>query len=120
MYYRRYRLYCNDSNCGTIIYHPDSSLIQKSLKNIDISSNVTSLVTSDKNGFVKFKISGSTKYGYVTAIDNTGYVVFSSLSSGEYSQSLVRMIIIMIVIFVIGIVIIFTAIVRVSGSITNL
>lgn len=104
---------------GTIIYHPDSSLIQKSLKNIDISSNVTNLVTSDKNGFVKFKISGSTKYGYVTAIDNTGYVVFSSLSSGEYSQSLVRMIIIMIVIFVIGIVIIFTAIVRVSGSITK-
>lgn len=104
---------------GTIIYHPDSSLIQKSLKNIDISSNVTNLVTSDKNGFVKFKVSGSTKYGYVTAIDNTGYVVFSSLSSGEYSQSLVRMIIIMIVIFVIGIVIIFAAIVRVSGSITK-
>lgn len=104
---------------GTIIYHPDSSLIQKSLGSLDISSNVTNLVSSGKDGFVKYSISGSTKYGFVTPIDDTGYVVFSSLSSGEYSQSLVRMIVAMVIIFAVGIVIIFFAIRKVSSSITK-
>lgn len=104
---------------GTIIYHPDSSLIQKSLGSLDISSNVTNLVSSGKDGFVKYSISGSTKYGFVTPIDDTGYVVFSSLSSGEYSQSLVRMIVAMVIIFAVGIVIIFFAIKKVSSSITK-
>ncbi len=104
---------------GTIIYHPDSSLIQKSLGSLDISSNVTNLVSSGKDGFVKYSINGSTKYGFVTPIDDTGYVVFSSLSSGEYSQSLVRMIIAMVIIFTIGVGIIFVAIKTVSASITK-
>ncbi len=107
------------SSDGTIIYHPDSSLIQKSLGSLDISSNVTNLVSSGKDGFVKYSINGSHKYGFVTAIDDTGYVVFSSLSSGEYSQSLVRMIIAMVIIFAVGIVIIFFAIRKVSASITK-
>ena len=104
---------------GTVIYHPDSSLIQQSLNKIDISSNVTNLVSSGKDDFVKYKINKTTKYGYVTAIDNTGYVVFSSLSSGEYSQSLVRTIIIMVIIFVIGAAIIFIGINKMASSITK-
>lgn len=104
---------------GTIIYHPDNSLIQKSLVNLDISSNVTNLVTTGTDGFVKYSINGSNKYGFVTAISDTGYVVFSSLSSGEYSQSLVRMIVVMVLIFAIGIAVIFFAISRVSSSITK-
>ena len=104
---------------GTVIYHPDSSLIQQSLNKMDISSNVTNLVSSGKDGFVKYKINKTTKYGYVTAIDNTGYVVFSSLSSGEYSQSLVMTIIIMVIIFVIGAAIIFIGINKMASSITK-
>lgn len=104
---------------GTIIYHPDSSLIQKLLGSLDISSNVTNLVSSGNDGFVKYSVNGSNKYGFVTPIANTGYVVFSSLPSKEYSQSLVRMIVTMIIIFAIGIAIIFLAIKKVSSSITK-
>ena len=104
---------------GTVIYHPDSSLIQQSLLDADISSNVTDLITGSKDGFVKYTLNGSTKYGYVCAIDNTGYIALSNLSASEFSASLVRTIIIMLAIFAIGIAIIFFAIVQVSAAITK-
>lgn len=104
---------------GTIIYHPDSTLIQQTLGKLDISSSVTTLVTSGEDGFTKYSFNGSDRYGYVAAIDDTGYVVFSSLSASEYSQSLVRMIIAMVAIFTVGVVIVFIAIRQSAAAITK-
>lgn len=104
---------------ATIIYHPETDIINENLKSLNISSNVTDLITSGKDGFAKYKVEKSTKYGYVTAIADTGYVVLSSLSGSEYSQTIVRMIVSMIVIFIIGVLIIFFAINKVSSAITK-
>lgn len=107
------------ANDGTIIYHPDSSLIQQTLQSLNMSTSVTDLVSSGKNDFTKYTLNGEKKYGYVSAIDDTGYVVISSLSSSEFSQSLVRMIIAMVLIFAVGIVIIFIAINKSAVAITK-
>lgn len=104
---------------GTIIYHPDSSLIQQTLQSLNMSTRVIDLVSSGKNDFTKYTLNGEKKYGYVSAIDDTGYVVISSLSSSEFSQSLVRMIIAMVLIFAVGIVIIFIAINKSAVAITK-
>lgn len=104
---------------GTIMYHPSSENIQKNLSDINLSDDIINLVASESNGFVKYSYGGSGRYGYVYAIDDTGYVVFSSISASEYSESLIRMIVIMVIIFVIGTVIIFISIRKSAANITK-
>lgn len=104
---------------GTIIYHPNSSYIQKTLEEIGVSSDITSLVKAGSDGFDSYKINGEKRYGYVSAIDDTGYIVISSLSSGEFYEELVQIIVLMVVIFIAGIVIIFIAIKKSAIAITK-
>lgn len=104
---------------STLIYHPDESKIGTLLSDYDISSNVIELITGDDDGFIKYKMDGTTKYGYVTDLEGTNYTVLSSMPTNEYYETFLRLVSIMVVVFVIGAVVIVTAIKVVSGKITK-
>lgn len=94
------------SNQGTIIYHPQEDLRQKSIAEIAISKNVLDAVEAKQEEFLKYKVSGSTKYGVLEPVGETGYLVVSNMPLLEYYALLIAMVVALIVIFVIGILLI--------------
>lgn len=104
---------------GTIIYHPDSSLIDSFLMETVHSANLEKLIQTGSEGFTEYKYNGDKRYGYLTGIGDTGYMVLSSLSVKEFSESVVRMIVLMVVIFALGTIVIFLAIRQSASAITK-
>ena len=88
---------------GTILYHPEEELQQKNISEIDISQNVKDAVAAGKGQFLKYKVSGTTKYGVVGQVGSTGYTVISNLPFIEYYSQLIFMIVALIVVFAAGI-----------------
>ncbi len=104
---------------GLIIYHPVAEEIQKNISEINVSDKVVEMVQADEEGFLKYKASGVTKYGYISNVGTTGYKVLSCLPSGEYYLALVTMIVGLGVIFAVGVLIIFVNISKVAKKITK-
>lgn len=94
------------SENGTFLYHPQSDIIQKNVKDVDVSQNVINILKSTNNEFFRYKIDGSTKYGSLQHAGNTGYIVLSSLPLSEYYSMLIVMVIALLILFVVGIILI--------------
>ncbi len=91
------------SENGTYLYHPQNDLIQKNIKDSDISQNVTDAIASKQDAFLKYQADGVAKYGFLQRAGNTGYVVLSSLPLTEYYSILIVMVLALIVLFAVGI-----------------
>lgn len=104
---------------GTLIYHPKDDLIQKNVTEIGCSENLVQAVQSGKAEFLKYSASGENKYGYVTPVGDTGFIVVSSLPSSEYYSSLITMILLLCAIFAAGIAVVVFAMKRVANNIAR-
>ncbi len=107
------------SGDGMIVYHPQNDIIQKNIRDINISKNVVNAVESAKNEFLKYKTDGVTKYGYLQHAGDTGYMVLSSLPSSEYYATLLAMVLGLLLIFAAGIALIAFSIRKSSASLTK-
>ncbi len=107
------------SESGIFLYHPQSDIIQKNIKDAGVSQNVTDTIASKSNEFLRYKIDGSTKYGFLQHAGDTGYIVLSSLPVSEYYETLAAMIIALIIIFAVGIVLIAFRIKKSAKNITK-
>lgn len=105
------------SGNGTFLYHPQNDIVQKNIKDIDVSQNIVNTVTSKIDKFLKYKIEGHTQYGSLQHAGNTGYMVLSSLPISEYYAMLIVMIGVLILIFAVGM---FLIAVRIRKSAANL
>ncbi len=105
------------SENGVFLYHPQSDIIQKNIKEVDISRDVADAVNAKSDGFYKYKAGGETKYGALQQAGETGYIVLSSLPGSEYYEVLVMMVIALVVIFALGTLLIA---VRIRKSASNL
>ena len=94
------------SESGTLLYHPQTELIQKNIQDISLSGNVIEAVQSDTDQFIKYKSGGTTKYGYLQHAGDSGYMVLSCLPFSEYYSILAAMVLALTVIFAAGIVLI--------------
>lgn len=90
------------SGDGTIIYHPDSKLMQKNIADIDISEQVIEAVQNGTEGFVNYKFDGNKKYGCIMTAGDTGYLVISNMSSGEYFSEINTVIGVLLGVFIVG------------------
>ena len=72
------------SENGTFLYHPNNDFIQKNINEVSISQNVVDAVSSKRNEFLKYKVEGTTKYGFLEMVGDTGYLVLSSMPMSEY------------------------------------
>ena len=91
------------SENGTYLYDPQNDLIQKNIKDSDISQNVTDAIASKQDAFLRYQADGVAKYGFLQRAGNTGYVVLSSLPLTEYYSILIVMVLALIVLFAVGI-----------------
>lgn len=107
------------SENGTFLYHPQSDIIQKNLKDIDISKNVVNAVESKKDEFFRYQALGTTKYGCLQHAGETGYIVLSSLPLSEYYATLIGMVIALILIFAAGILMITFSIKKSAAQLTK-
>ena len=107
------------SENGTFLYHPQKDIIQKNIKDVNISQNVIDAVTSKSNTYMKYKTSGQTKYGSLQHAGATGYIVLSSLPSSEYHATLAAMVAALVVIFAAGILLIAVSIRKSATKLTK-
>lgn len=107
------------SESGIFLYHPQSDIIQKNIKDAGASQNIADAIASNSDEFLKYKIGGSAKYGFLQHAGDTGYVVLSSLPVSEYYSTLTAMIIALVVIFAAGIILIAFSIKKSATNITK-
>lgn len=105
------------SESGTFLYHPQNDMIQKNIKDIEISQNVVNTVQSEQDVFLKYNTKGEIKYGFLQHAGDTGYIVLSSMPASEYYIMLVIMVIALFLIFAAGIVLVA---IRIKKSARNL
>ena len=107
------------SENGTFLYHPQQDIIQKNIKDVNVSENVQNAIASKKNEFLKYKVDGLTKYGSLQCAGDTGYVVLSNMPLSEYYSILIAMVVALIIIFAAGIVIIALSIKKSANKLTK-
>lgn len=107
------------SGSGTFIYHPQSDIVQKNISDIKISQNVVDAVLSGSDVFLRYTVDGVAKYGSVSPVGDTGYIVLSNLPLTEYYSLLILMVIALIVIFAIGIALIALSIRKSAANLTR-
>ncbi len=90
----------------TYLYHPQNELIQKNVADSDISQNVINTLHSKDDLFLRYKADGVTKYGFLEHVEDTGYVVLSSMPLSEFYAVLLFMVVALIVLFAAGIVLV--------------
>lgn len=107
------------SSDGTFVYHPNSSLIDTKIQDMNISDSVAKAISSQSSQILRYKVNGERKYGYIMPIGNTGFIALSSIPNSQYYSSLVRAVIMLVVMIVLGEGFIIFIIGRLSGRIVR-
>lgn len=107
------------SKSGILMYHPITEWVQKNVTEVDISSNLADAVINEEEQFMKYSASGVNKYGYVTEIGETGFMVVSNLPINEYYSSLIAIVVVLLIVAVGGIVVVVIAMKRVAIKIAR-
>ena len=104
---------------GMFIYHPDKSYINTYVADANVSQNVVDAILNKRELFTKYKINGESKYGCVSVVGDTGYVVNGSITSSEYHRSIFLIGAALISVFIAGAVVIFISMKRAAAKITK-
>ena len=107
------------SSEGMFIYHPTTESIGTYISDMDVSKELATAVLNKQNVFMKYKVNGEPKFGYVATVGNTGYVVISCLTSSEYYQSIFMIGAMLLSVFAVGVVIIFIGMRKTAAQITK-
>lgn len=107
------------SKNGTILYHPQKDLIQKNIKDTDLSQNAVDAILSNSNVFLKFKSGGISSRGFLQHAGDTGYMVLSDLPVSEYYAILAAMIAALVILFAAGIILVAVRIRKSAASLTK-
>lgn len=104
---------------GTFVYHPNSSLIDTKIQDMNISSNIANAISSQASQIIGYRVNGEHKYGYIMPIGDTGFIALSCIPNNQYYSSLVRSVIMLIILIVAGEVFILFLLGRLSGKIVR-
>lgn len=107
------------SSSGVIVYHPDSSLVEQNITDTNVSPKIIEAVENQESVFLHYSGNGVTRYGYVTPVGNTGYIVVSNLPSSEYYSELIFTLVLLAVLFIAGIALITFGMKRTADKITK-
>lgn len=103
---------------GMVIYHPNSDYQLKNLSELDVSGDVINAL-GGQNTSLKYKMDGTSEYGYMGSIGDIGYYILSCMSSEEYYSSLYQCMGILLLMLILGVAMIIIAIRRVASNITK-
>ena len=106
------------SSEGMFIYHPNETLIATYIHEMNISQNVLDAVNSKTEVLLNYKVDGTTKYGYVMPVGETGYQVISNVTFGQYYKTLIVTMVILITIFIVGAIAVLFTMKKIAHQIT--
>lgn len=104
---------------GLVVYHPDENQIQKNIADTGISQNVITAIENGNETFLHYKAGGTTQYGFLSAVGDTGFLVMSSLPRSEYFSQLVTTLVLLTVLFIAGIILIILGMRKAAVKITK-
>lgn len=107
------------SSSGQIVYHPNEKLKNKSLEQSGLSQNMIQAIKAQKAAFLTYSAMGSTNYGYVSAVGNTGWTVTTGLPDNEFNSIFTNVRNSLIALSLVEIAIVILLIVAVSRGIVN-
>ena len=104
---------------GMFIYHPNTKYINTYIADMDISKEVVKAVSNNQEMLMKYQANGEGKFGYITNVGDTGYVVISCITVSEYYSSIFMIGASLIGVFIVGISIIFISMRKAAAQITK-
>lgn len=107
------------SSDGTIIYHPNEELTQQNIADTGASVNLLSAIENGQNQFMKYKLGGSSKYGTVQAVGETGYIIISSMPVLEYYSTLIEIVAALAVVFIVGVFVVMKSIQKSASALAR-
>lgn len=76
--------YILTSTAGQVIYHPDNTLVNLNVNDIDLSENIKTALLSSVEGNISYNSQGVSAQGYVCPIGNLGWNVVTGLPDKEF------------------------------------
>lgn len=107
------------SSNGMYIYHPNESFVETYIKDADISENVVEAVERKTESFLEYKVGKDDRFGYISSVGDTGYIVISSIPFIQYYDTLITAIVILLAVFAIGTVVILISMKKTATKITE-
>lgn len=89
---------------GTVIYHPDSSLVQRQFADLDFSDSVKQAVAEGAVGTLDYEMNGQQYSGMVEKVGDTGWTVLSGIPQAEILATYYSVISTIVIIFSLGLV----------------
>ena len=111
--------YILTSSNGKLVYYPDESMKNKSIKDSKMSQNVIDAIGNKKSGYLSYSAVGETNYGYVSPVGSTGWTVTTGLPENEFKSSMKTVQLTLMLTFILAIIIMFAIIIIVSKSIVR-
>lgn len=107
------------SSDGTFVYHPNSTLIDTKIQDMNITDNIGKAINAGASQIIGYKVNGEHKYGYIMPIGDTGFIALSCVPDSQYYSSLVRAVVLLVIFIVAGEAFIIFLIGRLSGKIVR-
>lgn len=104
---------------GTFVYHPEESLIDTKIQDMNITENVGKAIDSKKAQSITYQVNGGTKYGYIMPIGDTGFIALSCIPFGQYYSTLFIALAMLIVLLLGGLIFIVFVVAKLSKKIVK-
>ena len=111
--------YILTSSNGQLVYYPEVSLKNKSVKESKMSQNIMNAIQAKKAGYLTYSAMGNTNYGYVSPVGDTGWTVATGLPEDEFNSYFNSALYTLLITFLIAMIVIFAAIFITTKSIVR-
>lgn len=101
---------------GTVIFYPDSDLINKNVKEIGLSDNILDAILNNRKEVIEYDFNGVKAFGYISMVGTTNWNVISMLPSREFHETINQLMAAVIAIFALGIVVIILIVRLIAGG----
>lgn len=107
------------SEFGEIIYHPNTEYISKNISEINISDNITESLSNSTFNSIKYDMDKNKYWGDINQVKGSEWKVISGITENEVLKTYKTIRTLIIAIFSIGLIAIFTSILLISKMITK-
>ncbi len=105
------------SAAGQVIYHPDSTLVNLNINDIDLSDNMKTALLSSTEGSLSYTSQNTTAHGYVCPVGNFGWNVATGLPDREFYQEFNRLTLVILSVFAVALLVLVGVILSISKGI---
>lgn len=92
------------SKDGMLMHYPDTTMIGKNISETGVSQPLLDALTAGVETQVNYEAMGTSAYGYVSPVGDTGWMVATGLPEQEYSSSFNEVQRLIFIVFLIGVV----------------